>query len=98
MEMPLMRGFAALAGGELRLFSQPNVESAERPLSFLRVEKVRPDSAAAQAGIAPAMEIVAIQGVRVRGLSEEELGELMRRPASKEIVLIVREPPRRGEW
>lgn len=98
MEMPVLRVFAVLASVELRVFSQPNVESADRSLSFLRVEKVRPDSPAARAGIAPGMEIVAIQGVKVRGLAEDELDRVMQQPVQKEIVLVVREPPRRGEW
>jgi len=98
MEMPVMRVSAALASVELRVFSQPNMDSAERPLSFLRVENVRPDTAAARAGIARGMEIVAIQDIRIRGLSEDELGAVMQQPVQNEIVLIVREPPRRGEW
>ena len=68
LEMPVMRVSAALASVELRVFSQPNVESAALSVSFLRVEKVRPETTAARAGVVPGMEIVAIQGVQIRGL------------------------------
>jgi dienelactone hydrolase len=98
LEMPVMRVSAALASVELRVFSQPNVESATRPLAFLRVEKIRQETTAARAGIVPGMEIMAIQGIRVRGLSEEELNDIMQQTIKTEIILIVREPPRRGEW
>jgi predicted metalloprotease with PDZ domain len=56
----------------------------------LRVESVREKSAAARAGLEKGMEIVAIQGVTLNGLTEEEYQQVMRTPVYDVFVLRVR--------
>lgn len=89
--LPPMRVSAALASVELRLFYLPNAGGGVSTLSFLAVETVRANTRAAQAGLREGMELVAIQNVRIRGLSEEDLEKLMALPVRNEIGLIVRE-------
>lgn len=93
VQMAAMKVSAVLASVELRMFYLPNAGGEVSGLSFLRVENVRPNSGAAQAGVAVGMEIVAIQGKRIRGLSEAELNDLMKLPVTDQLVLGVREPP-----
>ncbi|HEX2854731.1 MAG TPA: hypothetical protein VHO24_15980 [Opitutaceae bacterium] len=88
--LPAVRVSAALASVELRLFYLPNAGGATMPLSFLRVETVRPNSLAAGAGLEEGMEITSIQGIRMRGLTEVELNDIMAKPVKDEIVLIAR--------
>lgn len=90
-ELPPMRVSLALASIEVRLFSLPAAEDSDQRLSFLRVERVRPNTSAALAGIAAGMEITAIQGTRIHGLTEEELGGVMAGSVQDEIVLRVRD-------
>jgi hypothetical protein len=90
--LPPMRVAAALANVELRPFYLPNVAEGSQSLSFLRVEKVRPTSLAATAGVREGMEVTAIHGLQIRGLREEDLNELMTRTVKDEIVLKAREP------
>lgn len=59
-------------------------------ISVLRVESVREKSAAARAGLEKGMEIVAIQGVTLNGLTEEEYQQVMRTPVYEGFVLRVR--------
>lgn len=59
-------------------------------ISVLRVESVREKSAAARAGLEKGMEIVAIQGVTLNGLTEEEYQQVMRAPVYDVFVLRVR--------
>ncbi|MCX6955539.1 MAG: PDZ domain-containing protein [Verrucomicrobia bacterium] len=59
-------------------------------ISVLRVESVRENSAAARAGLAKGMEIVAIQGVALAGLTEEEYQRVMITPVVDVFVLRVR--------
>ena len=59
-------------------------------ISVLRVESVREKSAAARAGLEKGMEIVAIQGVTLNGLTEEEYQQVMRTPVYDVFVLRVR--------
>jgi poly(3-hydroxybutyrate) depolymerase len=91
--LPALRVSAVLASVELRPFYQPNAGTETPTISFLRVETVRANSAAGRAGLSTGMEILAIQGVRVRGLTELDLNRLMALPAGEQIVLSVREPP-----
>lgn len=90
--LPAVRVSAALASVELRLFYLPNAGGATMPLSFLRVETVRPNSMAASAGLEQGMEITLIQGIRIRGLTEVELNDVMAKPVKNEIVLAARVP------
>jgi poly(3-hydroxybutyrate) depolymerase len=90
--LPVVRVSAALASVELRLFYLPNAGGATMPLSFLRVETVRSNSLAAGAGLEEGMEITSIQGIRIRGLTETELNDLMAKPVKDEILLIARPP------
>ena len=89
--LPPMRVSLALASIEVRLFSLPDAEASAPRLSFLRVEHVRPKTTAALAGIEAGMEITAIQGTRIHGLTEEEFGGIMAGSVQDEIVLRVRE-------
>jgi membrane-associated protease RseP (regulator of RpoE activity) len=92
VQLPAMRVSAGLANIELRLFYLPNAGfDTTKPLSFLRVETVRRNSLAARAGVVEGMEIVAIQGSRIRGMTDADLNELMMRPAKNEIVFVARE-------
>lgn len=59
-------------------------------ISVLRVESAREKSAAARAGLEKGMEIVAIQGVALNGLTEEEYQHVMRTPVYDVFVLRVR--------
>jgi membrane-associated protease RseP (regulator of RpoE activity) len=59
-------------------------------ISMLRVESVREKSAAARAGLEKGMEIVAIQGVALNGLTEEDYHHVMRTPVFDAFVLRVR--------
>jgi predicted esterase len=88
--LPTMRVGAALANVELRLFYLPNVAGATQSLSFLSVETVRPNSLAAAAGLEERMEVTAIQGVHIRGLTEEDLNKIMAQPVKTEIVITAR--------
>lgn len=95
--LPPMRVSLALASIEVRLFSLPDAEASSLQLSFLRVERVRPNTSAALAGIEAGMEITAIQGARIHGLTEEEFGSLMAGSVQDEIVLRVRDSPQAKE-
>jgi S1-C subfamily serine protease len=67
------------------------LRSSDGPrISVLRVESVREKSAAARAGLEKGMEIVAIQGVALNGLTEEEYQHVMRTPVFDVFVLRVR--------
>lgn len=67
------------------------LRSSDGPrISMLRVESVREKSAAARAGLEKGMEIVAIQGVALNGLTEEEYQHVMRTPVFDVFVLRVR--------
>lgn len=90
--LPTVRVAAALANVELRLFYLPNAGGAAQSLSFLAVETVRANSTAALAGVKEGMELTAIQGIRIRGLSEDELNKTMALPVKNEIVVVAREP------
>ena len=68
----------------------PNAGGEVSTISFLRVENVRADSVAARAGVTEGLEVVAIQGKRVRGLTESEVDDLMKLPVIDELVLTVR--------
>lgn len=92
LQMPAMKISAALANVELRSFYFSNAGGEPAVISFLRVETVLPNSAAARAGIEQGMEITAIAGVRVRGLTEEEFHAAMERPVKNEIVIATRLP------
>jgi hypothetical protein len=97
LALPPMRVSLALASIEVRLFSLPEVEASTPRLSYLRVERVRPNTSAALAGITAGMEITAIQGTRIHGLTEEEFGGIMAGSVQDEIVLRVREAAQAGE-
>jgi membrane-associated protease RseP (regulator of RpoE activity) len=97
LQLPVVRVSAILASVELRPFHLPNPESEDLPISFLRVERVRPDTAAARAGVEAGMEITAIQGVRLRGMTDSDLSEAMAKPVKNGITLSVRDPPRSRE-
>jgi hypothetical protein len=97
LELPPMRVSLALASIEVRLFSLPDAEATTPRLSFLRVERVRPNTTAALAGIEAGMEITAIQGTRIHGLTEEELGGVMAGSVQDEIVVRVRESAQGNE-
>jgi predicted esterase len=93
-ELPAMRISSVLANVELRLFYQSKSGRDFDALAFLKVVSVRAGSAAAEAGVAPDMEITSIQGCRVFGLTEGELNHAMAQPAKGEIVFTVRDSPR----
>ena len=89
--LPTMRISASLANVELRLYYLPSTGGGTPRLAFLGVETVRPNTLAAQAGIKEGMEVTAIQGVRIRGLTDSELAKMMRLPVTGEIIITVRE-------
>jgi dienelactone hydrolase len=96
--LPALQISAALESVELRLFYLPHHGSNDAPsLSFLRVETVRPGTTAAMAGVIVGMEVTAIDNVRVRGLTEAELREVMNRTVRGELTLRVREHARARE-
>ncbi len=97
LELPPMRVSLALASIEVRLFSLPDAEASTSRLSFLRVERVRPNTTAALAGVEAGMDITAIQGVRIHGLTEEEFGGMMAGSVQDEIVLRARESAQASE-
>lgn len=88
VKMEPMRVAAIWANAEVRIIYQ---RSSDGPrISMLRVESVRPKSAAARAGLEKGMEIVALQGVALDGLTEEEFQHAMRTPVIDVLVLRVR--------
>ncbi|HWA26848.1 MAG TPA: hypothetical protein VG734_14410 [Lacunisphaera sp.] len=97
LALPPMRVSTALAAVELRPIYLPHPDTPDRPVSFLRVEGVGANTAAARAGIEPGMEVIAIQGIRMRRLAERDLEKIMTLPAGDEIILTVREPVGHGE-
>ncbi len=65
-------------------------DSDDWRISKLVVESVREKSAAARAGLEKGMEIVAIQGTALSGLTENEYQRVMQTPVSDVLVLGVR--------
>ncbi len=92
MKLPSMRVSAAFASVELRLHHLPFSGGGVPSLAYLRVETVRADSRAARAGLKEGMEVTAVQGLGIRGLTEIELNDTMSWPVKNEIVLVAREP------
>ncbi len=91
LRLPALRVSAALTGAELRLVYLPPNGPGSPPLSHLRVETVRPESAAARSGLSAGMEITSIQGLAIRGITEREFNDAMARPVKKEITLAARD-------
>ena len=86
--MEPMRVSAIWANAEVRIIYQRDSDGPR--ISVLRVEWVREKSAAARAGLEKGMEIVAIQGVALNGLAEEDYQRVMRTPVFDSFVLRVR--------
>ena len=89
--LPTMRISASLANVELRMYYLPNSGGGTARLAFLGVETVRPGSTAAEAGLREKMEVTAIQGIRIRGLTDADLEKTMQLPVTTEIIVTVRE-------
>ena len=60
----------------------------------IRVGDVKSPSIAKRAGLVPGMEIIAIQGQFVHGLSRPELTQMLQQEVAKEVVLLVRRSDR----
>lgn len=54
------------------------------------VEEVRRDSRAARAGVQPGMQILAIEGIPIRGLNDQDFKEVMKREITGSLTLTVR--------
>ena len=67
---------------------------AGQRLQSMRVGKIKPHSAAANAGLARGMEILAIQGQYVRGLTQSELAQILQIDVGHELVLTVERRPK----
>jgi S1-C subfamily serine protease len=79
---------AIWSNAEERIFYQRSTDDPR--ISYLRVEAVREKSAAARAGWEKGTEIVAIQGVALGGLTDEDYRRVMRAPVIDALVLKVR--------
>ena len=79
---------AIWSNAEERIFYQRSTD--DPPIAYLRVEAVREKSAAARAGWEKGMEIVAIQGVALGGLTDEDYQRVMHAPVMDALVLKVR--------
>lgn len=88
VQLEPVRVAAIWASAEVRMVYQRSNDDPR--ISFLRVESVREKSAAARAGLEKGMEIVAIQGVALHGLSEEDYQRVMRTPVAETLTLRVR--------
>jgi C-terminal processing protease CtpA/Prc len=88
VQMEPVRVAAIWANAEVRIVYQRSTEDPR--ISYLRVEAVREKSAAARAGLEKGMEIVAIQGVALSGLTDEDYHRVMRAPVMDALVLRVR--------
>lgn len=97
VELPAMKISAAMASIEVRPFYLPNAGGQVSGLSFLRVESVAPNSVGAVAGVEPGLEITAIDGVRIRGLLEQDLYAVLERRVKNEVLLTVRNNDRAAE-
>lgn len=64
--------------------------SDEATLVRVIVEEVRSGSRAARAGIEKGMQIVAIEGVPIRGLTEKDFNKVMARELTDSLTLTVR--------
>jgi len=88
VRMAPMRVHAIWSSAVVRLVM---LQSNDGPrISMLKVESVRDNSAASRAGLAKGMEIVAIQGVALTGLTEEEYQRVMITPVTDVFLLRVR--------
>jgi C-terminal processing protease CtpA/Prc len=65
-------------------------DSEDWRIAKLLVESVREKSAAARAGLEKGMEIVAIQGIALSGITEQAYQRVMRMPVDDVLVLSVR--------
>lgn len=97
IEMSPVRVGAALESVELRAFYLSNLAATTPHLSYLLVETVRHNTTAAEAGVKEGMEVTAIQGRRVRGMTDVDLFETMTARVKNHIALTVREPPHISE-
>ncbi len=80
---------ATLASIVVRTDYEPRSGGAPTLVRVL-VEEVRSDSRAAKAGIQQGMQIIAIEGISIRGLSEKNFNEVMRREIAGSLTLTVR--------
>lgn len=97
VEMSPVKIGAALESVELRAFYLSSPPGNTPHLSFLLVETVRPNTTAADAGVKEGMEVTAIEGRRVRGMTDADLFETMTTRVKNHIALTVREPPHISE-
>jgi len=63
-------------------------------LKSMRVGKIKPHSTAAAAGLARGLEILAIQGQYVRGLTPPELAQILSLDVGHDLVLTVQHSPK----
>lgn len=89
--LPELHIGAALAWMDLQLVFGSAEKSGLRLLSYLRVVDVRPGTRAAAAGVRAGMQVTAIQGVRINGLTEPEFLAAMDRPLRSELIVNVRD-------
>jgi C-terminal processing protease CtpA/Prc len=88
LKLEPVRVAAIWSNAQVRVIYQRSND--EPRISLLRVESVREKSAAARAGLEKGMEIVAIQGVTLNGLTEDDYQQVMRTPVYAVFVLRVR--------
>jgi S1-C subfamily serine protease len=88
VQLEPVRVAAIWSNAEVRIVYQRSTD--DPPIAYLRVEAVREKSAAARAGWEKGMEIVAIQGVALSGLTDEDYQRVMRAPVRDALVLKVR--------
>lgn len=88
VEMQKVVVAATLASLVVRTVYQMRQE--EERLVLALIEEVRADSRAAKAGVQPGMQILAIEDIAIRGLTEDQFNEIMAMEVYDHLTLTVR--------
>lgn len=89
-EMQKMVVSATLASLVVRTVYQMPPRDTEMRLAMMLIEEVRTDSRAAKAGVRSGMQIIAIEGIDIRGLTETQFDEVMAMEVYDHLTLTVR--------
>lgn len=92
VELPAFHVSESLAHVVVSPFYERGRREADGRVLHLVVQDVRAGSLAAKAGLARGMEIHALQGVPLQGLTDAEVRDVMARPVTGDFVLRVKRP------